>query len=583
MELLIKQIEEILNNASKESGFIENLNVSPCTIESMGDYQCNNCLMLAKKYKKSPLLIASEIVKNIKQNNLIQSVNVAPPGYINIFIKDEFLFNYLESYTKEIDEKIKELVKPSKIIIDYGGANVAKPLHVGHLRSANIGESIKRICTYVGNTTIGDVHLGDWGLQMGMIIAEIKRLQPNLPYFDENFLGEYPSVSPITIQDLVTLYPNASQRAKNDKLFLEQAQKATFELQKGKRGYVALWRHIINISKADLKKNYDKLNVNFDLWLGESDCKDYYDKVVDYAITNKFAYQSQGAYVIDVAKEEDKIEIPPFILLKSDGAALYSTTDLATIVMRDKELNPDRIIYVVDLRQDLHFTQVFRAVKKLNILSKDIQLQFVGFGTMNGKDGKPYKTREGKAVQLADLLREVKSKAIEKVKDNQNVEFDNKDEIAEVVSLSALKFADLSIFRTRDYVFDVDKFCSFEGKTGPYILYTVARINSIFSKNVSSISKNFKISLDQEGRRLILGLIQFDSTILTAYSELAPSYLCDFAYKISNLFSSFYAKSNIIYEKDMNIKSSKLSLCNSTKILLEKTLNLLAIKTLNRM
>lgn len=585
MKNLLTDIQELLEKSFKKCEYEVNggINVLPCNLLNMGDYQCNDALKITKNYGKSPREIAQDIIANIEKNEVIASAEIAGPGFINIKVNNDYLCkyvqNYMHSYYKNMD------IDNKNIIIDYGGANVAKPLHVGHLRTAIIGESIKRICKFVGNNTLGDVHLGDWGLQMGMVISELHRRMPNLPYFDPNYTGEYPTTSPISIEDLATLYPEASAKAKSDENLMNEAKQATLELQNGRRGYMALWTHIMNISKVDLKKNYDNLNVNFDLWLGESDSKKYYEEIIPYIEKSGLSRISEGALVVDVAEPDDKIEVPPFILKKTDGAVLYSTTDLATIVQREKEYSADRIIYVVDNRQEMHFKQLFRCVRKTHLLKTDMQLDFVGFGTMNGKDGKPYKTRDGGVMQLNMLIEDVKSKALEKVIDAKSEDASySKEEmktISDTVAISALKFADLSIFRTKDYIFDIDKFCSFEGKTGPYLLYTITRAKSILRKAGDEESDCF--DMNYIPRELALMLIDFKEQVKKAYLDLAPSYLCDYVYAVANSFNSFYNSCNIINEKDQCKKKSWLNLTKYTLNIMEKVLDLLAIKTLDKM
>lgn len=586
MKYLIEILNENLKSTFKDAGFeIEKVNAQPCSMPELGDYQCNDCLSMAKQYKMSPMIIAQKVVEHLKNSEIIGSCTVAAPGFINIFIKDEFLNNYLGEYIKNINNFNFDIQKQN-VIIDYGGANVAKPLHVGHLRSATIGESIKRIVKAVGNNTLGDVHLGDWGLQMGMVISEIKRRQPDLPYFDDNFKGEYPSASPITITDLETLYPEANAKAKADENCMNEAKQVTFDLQNGKPGCVALWKHILNVSKEDLKKNYDSLNVNFDLWLGESDTNKYYTKVIEEIKSKGFAYESEGALVVDVAEEGDKIDVPPFILIKSDGAVLYSTTDLATIVQREKEFDADRIIYVVDNRQSMHFTQLFRCANKTGVTKKKLDYNFVGFGTMNGKDGRPYKTRDGGVMQLKTLITEVKEKALEKVKvakPDLALSGDEMIKISNKVAISALKFADLSIFRTKDYNFDPEKFCSFDGKTGPYLLYTVARAKSILRKIDGIKIDTTKFDTKYCDRKLLNLLVLYHEELLKSYIELAPSYLCDYIYKIANQFNSFYATCNIVNETDQNKKNTWILLTQYTLTVMEKILFLLGIETLEKM
>lgn len=580
----------ILNNIFKEAFKKENYNcnfdnyVQMCNIPSMGDFQCNIALSLAKEYKTAPIKIAETIKKSIENCDIIQSCSVAAPGYINFFINNNFLNDCLNDKYLNFSKKMKYDNK--KIIIDYGGANVAKPLHVGHLRSATIGESIKRICKFVGNTTIGDVHLGDWGLQMGMIIYELSGRHPEWNYFDKNYQGEYQKSPPLTIKDLETIYPEANAKAKNDEFYMNQARLATYELQKGRRGYLELWKQIVNVSKKDLKKNYDSLDVNFDLWRGESDSQPYCDLVIEKIVKDGFSKESQGALVVDVSEPSDKNEIPPFILKKNDGAVLYSTTDLATIYQRELEFNPDEIIYVVDNRQEMHFTQLFRCVNKTKLTKKDIIYSFAGFGTMNGKDGKPYKTRDGGVMQLKHLIKDVKNKAYEKVLDakKQEVKFTEKqmERISDKVAVSALKFADLSIYRTKDYVFDIEKFCSFDGKTGPYILYTITRGISILKK-ANFKKQDIQFNSKYYDKQLLFSLLTYQNEIIKAYNELSPNIICDFVYKLANQFNSFYNSCNIINEKNQEKKIALLSLTNFTVKILTRMMHLLGIKTLNRM
>lgn len=586
MNKLVEEINEIFNEALKKSGYVcdeENL-VQECAVEGMGDYQCNMALSLSKVYKKSPMDIAGDIAGQLEGNDLIENVSIAKPGYINFFVKKEKIDSFLCDFDEKFDEKLNFCDK--KVVVDYGGANVAKPLHVGHLRSATIGESIKRICQKVGCETIGDVHLGDWGLQMGMIIHELSLRHNEWVYFDEKYTGEYPKESPITIKDLETLYPEANAKAKSDEEYMNEAKKATLELQNGRRGYVALWRHILDVSSKDLKKNYDHLNVHFDLWLGESDTQKYYDYVIDEITRKGLAKTSQGALVVDITDENDKNEMPPFILKKTDGAVLYSTTDLATVVQRDKELGVDRIIYVVDNRQEMHFRQLFRCIERTGILEKDIEMDFAGFGTMNGKDGKPYKTRAGGVMQLDSLIRDVESKAHEKIlqsgKDIDTLSAENVENIVRKVAISALKFADLSIFRAKDYIFDIDKFCSFEGKTGPYMLYTITRAKSILRKaNFSTSQKAFDTSYFDSS--MALQLLSYKDNILRAYESLAPNIVADYAYKLANKFNSFYNSCNIINEKNDKKRLSLLTMTYVVERVLCDCMSLLGIEVLDKM
>ena len=471
-------------------------------------------------------------------------------------------------------------------MVDYGGPNVAKPLHVGHLRSAIIGESVKRICRYMGNQVVGDIHLGDWGLQMGLIITELKKRQPELPYFDESFTGEYPKEAPFTISELEEIYPTASGKSKEDADYKEEAMNATFLLQNGNRGYMALWNHIMAVSKADLKKNYANLNVEFDLWKGESDVQKYIPDMVARLKDEGFAYESEGALVVDVKEDNDTKEIPPCMILKSDGASLYTTTDLATLVERKKDIDPDGIIYVVDKRQDLHFVQVFRCAKKVGIIGNEVNLNFIGFGTMNGKDGKPFKTREGGVMRLENLIADINEEMYRKIVDNHEVEESEARATAKIVALAAVKYGDLSNQATKDYVFDIDKFTSFEGNTGPYILYTIVRIKSILNKYTEqgkTMTDVIKEPANEYEKALMLSLAQFNAVIEGAYEEIAPHKICAFIYELANTFNRFYHETKILTEEDEKQQASWIALLNLTKNVLETSIDLLGFSAPERM
>lgn len=582
MESIQKILEKALCKACKISGYTAlDISIKPCSHREMGDYTYSGIIGMAKALHGNAKTIASKIIRNFscKEVSSINFVN----GYINITLSDTFLSSYIPKYVKNIKSIVSKNIEKQKIIVDYGGANVAKPLHVGHLRSANIGESIKRICKFVGNEVLGDTHLGDWGLQMGMIITELHHLHPDWTYFKNNFHGEYPKESLITLKDLNTLYLNGSKHAKEDSKIMDEARKDTFKLQQGNRGYLALWKKFTDISKADIKKQYDGLNVSFELWLGESDSQAYCSKVIDFMKKKKICHESSGALIIDVDSPSDKKKLPPLILVKSDGGILYSTTELATILMRKEKFNPDRIIYVVDSRQELHFKQVFRCIEKSNILHSKIKLDFAGFGTIDGKDGKPYKTREGGVMPLKTLLKDIKEVAKRKVEENalkNKFSAKERNKIITLVALSALKFADLSIFRAKDYIFDMEKFCSFYGKTGPYLLYTITRMKSILAKE-DKIDKTFNIY--EESREIALILIRFDGEILSAYEDLAPSILCNYAYELANAFNTFYEKTNVLKQKNKEKRASFLMLIRYILNIMEKCLDLLGIKYLSRM
>ncbi|MDD6794646.1 MAG: arginine--tRNA ligase [Clostridiaceae bacterium] len=584
MKIFIDAISDIVKDAFEGCGYDrESGKVSVSNRPDLCQYQCNGALANAKKYQKAPRVIAEDVMAKLQENKVFSKLEIAGPGFINITINDEFLVDYVNKMKNDEKFGVSPATEVKKIVVDYGGANVAKPLHIGHLRSAIIGESIKRIAKFLGHDVIGDVHLGDWGLQMGMVISEVERRNPSLPYFDENFTGEYPKEAPFTIDELEDIYPYASKLAKSDEAVMNAAKQATVELQQGRRGYVALWKHILNVSVTDLKKNYGALDVDFDLWNGESDAQKFIPDMIKYLKDNGYAENSQGALVVNVAKEDDKAEIPPFLLLKSDGASLYGTTDLATIIDRVENEKANKIIYLADKRQGLHFEQLFRCARKSKIVSDDVELDFIGFGTMNGKDGKPFKTREGGVMRLADLISIIKEAGKEKLKDNKNIEEKDVEEISSKVGLAALKYGDLSNQASKNYIFDIDRFASFEGNTGPYILYTIVRIKSILNKAGSvDLSKVGMPQSDAE-RNLMLQLVKFNDAVELSYRECAPHKICEFIYELSNNFNKFYNDTRILTEEDENKKNSWLALIKLVENVLEQCLDLLGMESVEKM
>lgn len=546
-------------------------------------YQCNGALAAAKEYKKAPIAIASEVAEKLANNAMFAKCEACPPGFLNINISDDFLAKYVSDMVVAPNYGVDKVDTPKKVIIDYGGPNVAKPLHVGHLRSAIIGESIKRTARFMGDDILGDVHLGDWGLQMGLIITELKLRKPELVYFDENYSGEYPSEPPFTISELEEIYPCASGKSKEDEAYKEAAMAATYELQHGRKGYQVLLTHILNVSVSDLKKNYEKLDVEFDLWNGESDAQPYIPAMVEKMKADGFAYISDGALVVDVKEETDTKEIPPCMILKSDGASLYNTTDLATLVMRVEKNDPDKVVYVVDKRQELYFTQVFRCAKKTGIVAPDKELHFIGFGTMNGKDGKPFKTRQGGVMRLEYLVKEVEDKMLEKIRENGNMEDKEALKTASIVALSAIKYGDLSNQAAKDYIFDIDRFTSAEGNTGPYILYTIVRCKSILKKaDFAQVGLISKANSDSE-RALQLELTKYIAAINSAYEDMAPHKICAYVYDLANAFNRFYHDTKILSEEDEMKKQSYLSLLAFTKNVLEQAIYLLGFEAPERM
>ena len=551
------------------------------------EYQCNGAMAAAKEYHKAPIMIANGVVEQLAGSEVFGEVQAVNPGFINMKINDAFLSSYLNGM--EADERLgfEKAEHPKTIVIDYGGPNVAKPLHVGHLRSAIIGESVKRIARFAGHHVIGDVHLGDWGLQMGLIITELHERKPELCYFDENYDGAYPEEAPFTIAELEEIYPTASKRSKEDEPYKEAAMQATYELQHGRKGYQALLQHILNVSVTDLKRNYANLNVSFDLWKGESDAQPYIPDMVQKMKDDGFAYVSDNALVVDVKEDTDTKEVPPCMLLKSDGASLYTTTDLATIVERMKLYNPDEIIYVVDKRQEMHFIQVFRCARKCGLVTDETGLKFLGFGTMNGKDGKPFKTRDGGVMRLEYLLKDINEEMLKKIEASRPMDEEEAEKISKIVGLSAVKYGDLSNQASKDYIFDVDRFTSSEGNTGPYILYTIVRIKSILRKyeEMGGTAGDGQItaSANESEKALQLELTKFNSVMETAYEESAPHKICAYIYDLANAFNKFYHETKILGSEDEEAKKSWIALLLLTRKVLETCIDLLGFEAPEKM
>jgi len=546
------------------------------------EYQCNGALAAAKQYKCAPIQIAKAVAEQLdaKDYDLVEAVM---PGFINLKLSGLFLQNYLEQMRTAEGFGIAKPGTGKTIVVDYGGPNVAKPLHIGHLRSAIIGESLKRLYKFFGYNAIGDIHLGDWGLQMGLIIAELKRRQPDLPYFDPDFAGEYPTQAPFTISELEEIYPAASARKKEDEAFAEAAHTATFELQQGRRGYRALWQHIMNVSVADLKKNYENLNVSFESWLGESDADPYIPPMVADMKSRGLAVESEGAWVIPVAEETDKKEVPPCILVKSDGSAIYATTDLATMIQRMQDFNPDKILYVTDKRQSLHFEQVFRAARKAGIVPETTQLEHLGFGTMNGKDGKPFKTLDGGVMRLEQLVKDMTDFVRGKVVENQIVAAEEVEDTTRKIAMAALKYGDLSNQPTKDYIFDLDRFAAFEGNTGPYILYTIVRIKSILSRFGSWESLPIQAPANPYAKDLMLSITKFAPALESALASSSPNLICAYIYDLAGCVNKFYHETRILGEEDEEKKNSYIALIGLAKRVLEQSIDLLGFSAPEKM
>ncbi len=552
------------------------------------EFQCNGALAAAKTYKCAPFQIAGKVAESLKGNPMFASAESVNPGFLNLVLSPDFLAGYLQEMAAD-EERLGcgKCAAPKTIMIDYGGPNVAKPLHVGHLRSAIIGESVKRLGKFMGHSVIGDVHLGDWGLQMGLIITELKARKPELVYFDEGYQEEYPKEPPFTISELEEIYPSASARSKEDEAYKDEAMQATYELQHGRKGYQALLSHILDVSVNDLKRNYEDLNVSFELWKGESDAQPYIPDMVRKMKQEGFAYLSDGALVVDVKEDTDTKEIPPCMILKSDCASLYNTTDLATIVWRMKDYRPDEIIYVVDKRQELYFTQVFRCARKTGLVGPETELTFLGFGTMNGKDGKPFKTREGGVMRLEYLVSGINDEMYKKITDNHTVEEEEARKTAKTVALSAIKYGDLSNQASKDYIFDIDRFTSFEGNTGPYILYTVVRIKSILKKyqamrELPSGAEILPACTGSE-KALMLEISKFNGMVENAYEEAAPHKVCSYIYDLANAFNHFYHETKIMAEPDEMKQAGYIKLLWLTKRALEICIDILGFEAPERM
>ncbi len=584
MQKILDLISEEMKKAFAEAGYDAGLGrVTLSNRPDLCEYQCNGAMAGAKKYHKAPLMIAQEVAEKLQENAVLSEVCAVAPGFLNMKVKESFVRDYLREMSGA--EKFGfQTPESKKMIIDYGGPNVAKPLHVGHLRSGIIGESIKRICRYAGHEVIGDIHLGDWGLQMGLIITELQKRQP-----DE---GEYPKDAPFTISELEEIYPAASAKSKEDEAYKADAMDATYKLQSGVRGYRALWDHIIAVSVADLKKNYANLNVEFDLWKGESDVHDIIPGMVEAMKKGGYAYESDGALVVDVKEETDTKEVPPCMILKSDGASLYNTTDLATIMDRMENFHPDKLIYLTDKRQDLYFEQVFRCAKKTKLVNEDTELVHIGFGTMNGRDGKPFKTREGGVMRLENLIREINEEMIRKIRENAEtkgyeIDMEQAVETAKIVGLAAIKYGDLSNQASKDYIFDMDRFTSFEGDTGPYILYTIVRIKSILAKYEEQDGDLTGVVIDEavngSEKSLMLELAKYNAMIETACEEIAPHKICAYIYDLANAFNHFYHETKILTEESGQKKAGWIALLALTKDVLETCIDLLGFSAPERM
>lgn len=591
MKRLLDLLSEEMGRAFEEAGYDARLGrVGLSNRPDLCEYQCNGAMAGAKQYRKAPIMIANDVAAKLADSRVFKEAVAAAPGFLNLKISESCLLQVVRAMAREDKFGLEMPASPKKIMIDYGGANVAKPLHVGHLRPAIIGESVKRICRYAGNECIGDVHLGDWGMPMGLVITELQARHPELVYFDEDYEGEYPKEAPFTISELEEIYPFASAKSKEEPEYKARAMEATYKLQNDVRGYRALWRHIMNVSVADLKKNYDSLNVEFDLWKGESDVHDLIPEMVAYMKEGGYAYISEGALVVDVKEDTDTKEVPPCMILKSDGAALYNTTDLATIMERMRLYAPDTIIYITDKRQELYFEQVFRCARKTKLVGPGTELRFLGHGTMNGSDGTPFKTRDGGVLRLEKLVRETRDEMYRKIREGREGR-DMSDEeagtVSGIVAVAALKYGDLSNQAAKDYIFDLDRFTSSEGDTGPYILYTVVRIKSILNKYKEQGGRTegleFREAKSASEKALEMALVQFNAMIWSAAEEIAPHKVCAYIYDLANAFNRFYHETKILVEEDAARRESYVALLLLTKDVLETCIDLLGFSAPEKM
>ncbi len=578
LEVLSKKLAEAFAAAGYDTA---SANVTVSNRPDLCEFQCNGAMPLAKTARKAPIMIANDVVAHLN-DEVFSSAEAVNPGFINLRVREDFLAKYLNELREGEHLGAPKCENPRSVVVDYGGPNVAKPLHIGHLRSAIIGESVKRIYRYFGDKVVGDIHMGDWGLQMGLIIAELKERRPDLPYFDDAFAGEYPEEAPFTISELEEIYPSASAKSKVDAEFAEKAHAATYELQNRKRGYYALWEHIIRVSVADLKRNYANLNVDFDVWMGEADADPYIPPMIERFEKQGILKESDGAKVIEVAEEGDKKEIPPCIIVKSDGATLYATTDLATIVQRMEDFKPDKLFYLTDKRQNLHFEQVFRAARKSGIVPENVELEHVGFGTMNGKDGKPFKTRDGGVMRLETLIADITNYVEKKILENQVVDAEEAKKTAKIIAVAALKYGDLSNLATKDYIFDLERFAAFEGNTGPYLLYTIVRIKSILNRAELS-DGTIAPANNESAKNLQLVLTSMPEQMLMAYRDSAPNVVCAYAYELAGAVNKFYHENRILAEPDEEKKRSYLALISLAKRALEECIDVLGFEAPEKM
>ena len=572
--------KDILNKFKENNIPLDEVKLLTSSKKELGDYQINDAMKLAKILHKSPREIAEVLVKCLEETGYFKDINIAGAGFINLRFKDELLTEYVEKVIKSSTKDVEKL-DSDRIIIDYGGANIAKTLHVGHLRSANIGEALKRLARHLGKEVISDVHFGDIGRQSGMVIYELKERYPNLNYFSGKEEITWDEL-PITGEDLEEIYPTASIKAKENEEIMDEVREITAELESGKnKGYVALWDKIKSLSIEDIKSIYKELNADFDLWEGESDAFPYIKETIDIMEKSGYLIDSEGAKIVEVIEDDDKAPMPPLVVIKSNGATLYATRELATITSRMKRFNPNAMWYIADMRQGLYFEQVFRASYKTNLVPKSTALEFYGFGTMNGTDGKPFKTRDGNAATLKGLIKSVK----EEILTHMNKDMDNKEETAEKIAIAAIKYADFLPNRTTDYIFEPSKFIDVEGKTGPYILYNTIRMKSILNKAEAqgiNYSNYYNKPTDTE-KEIILLLMEKNNILHKAYNNKDLSSIADYLYNLTSLYSRFYEANHILTESDEKVRESWLTLTKLVKETNEELLDILAIEVPEKM
>lgn len=578
---IIRDLEKDLKEIISEIGYeLDSLSLELSGRRDLGEFQINDAMSLSKKYHENPRDIASKIVEKLAEDERFTNLNIAGPGFINISLSDEYTYSILNKINENIYNNIDKR-EPKKVIVDYGGANVSKALHVGHLRSANIGEAIKRLANLLGYDALGDAHLGDYGRPLGLVLKEIKEMYPDLEYFDSSYEGDYNDVAlPITNEDLEKIYPLASNKSKEDEEYLEDARDITLRIQKHERGYYDLWKRVVEISKEDIKKTYDLLNVNFEIWNGESDEMEYFDELQDLLEKSKVLKDSEGAKIIEVAKEDDKAPMPPLLFVKSNGTASYETTDMATILERKINFDPDEIWYVVDARQSLHFEQLFRATRKAKIIDEDVVLEHVGFGTMNGKDGKPFKTRDGGVMTLKSLIELVNEETLKRINPD-TVPEDEKEEVSKTVAIAALKYADFLPFRGTDYIFEVEKFADLEGKTGPYLLYSTIRMKSLLNKAINTSGDITKLKGDEKD--IILTILNLPKVLDRSIDAKSLNEIAEYLYKLTSQYNKFYAENKILTEEDSSLRTSWIVLTKLVYNINMLLLDVLAINVPNKM